>query len=293
MRHAGLPTPLELRPGRWLGSGRLRGLVLAVMALAASVLARPSTAVTAEPDYRIGPDDVLTVSVWDQKDLDQIVTVRPDGKISLPLAGEVQAAGLTVAELTAHLTGLYSRTVRAAQVTVGVREIKSRPVFLVGNVVRPGPMQLTHDMTVLQALAAAGGPTVTADLESAFVLRGDQKIPVNLHRMLQQGDAGQNIKLQPRDVVSVPSARSIYVQGEVRTPGPVKYTQDLTVTTAIAAAGGFTPLASPRRVTIKREAEGKNEILDVNVNDIMSDPAEYRDVPLKPNDIVSVPQRLF
>jgi polysaccharide export outer membrane protein len=293
MRDSSRRLTLSDRPSRWLVSGRLRCLSLAVTLLAASVVGGPWMATAAEPDYRIGPDDILAVSVWDQKDLDQIVTVRPDGKISLPLAGEVEAAGLTVAELTARLTTLYSRTVRAAQVTVGVREIKSRPVFLVGNVVRPGPMQLTHDMTVLQALSAAGGPTPAADLESAFVLRGDQKIPVNLHRMLQQGDTAQNIKLQPRDVISIPNARSIYVQGEVRTPGPVKYMQDLTVTTAIAAAGGFTPLASPRRVTIKREADGKNEVLEINVNDIMSDPAEYKDIPLKPNDIVSVPQRLF
>jgi polysaccharide export outer membrane protein len=180
--------------------------------LATSIVAWAVAAVAVEPDHRIGPDDVLAVSVWEQKDLDQIVTVRRDGKISLPLAGEVEAAGLTTAELTARLTTLYSRMVRGIQVTVGVREIKSRPVFLVGSVVRPGPIQLTHEMTVSQALAAAGGPTATADLESAFVLRGDQKIPVNLHRMLQQGDTAQNIKLQPRDVISIPNAGAVPVQ---------------------------------------------------------------------------------
>jgi polysaccharide export outer membrane protein len=261
--------------------------------LVVSVVVWPATATAAEPDFRIGPDDILTISVWDQKDLDQVVTVRPDGKISLPLVGEIEAAGQTVAELSSRLSTAYSRTVRGAEVTVSVREIRSRPVFLVGNVVRPGPMQLTHEMTVLQALAAAGGPAPTADLESAFLLRGGNRIPVNLHKMLQQGDTSQNVKLQPRDTIVVPTAGAVYIQGEVKTPGQLKYTQDMTVATAIAAAGGFTPMAAPKRVTVTRDAGGKKQVFRVNVTEILSDPDVAKDVPLKPNDIVVVPQRLF
>ena len=244
------------------------------------------------PDYRIGPDDVLAISVWDHKDLDQVVAVRPDGKISLPLVGETEAGGLTVSELAARLTTAYSQTVRSAQVTVSVREIRSRPVFFLGGVVRPGPMQLTQDLTILQALSLAGGPVATADLESAFVLRGDGRIPVNLLALLQKGDPTENLKLQPGDTIVVPNADAVYVQGEVKTPGPVKYVKALTITQAIAAAGGFTPLASSRRVTVSRTDGGKREVLRINVGDIMSDP-ESKDVLLKPNDVVTVPQRLF
>jgi polysaccharide export outer membrane protein len=250
-----------------------------------------STAAAAAPDYKIGVDDILTITVLDQKDLDQTVFVRPDGRISLTLIGEAEAAGLTVAELSTRLTTLYSRMVRGAQATVGIKEIRSRPVYLSGSVVRPGPIQLTQDLTVLQVLSAAGGPTPAADLESVFVLRGDKQIPVNLHRIMQRGDAGQNLRLQPGDTIVVPAAGAVFVQGEVRAPGQVKYVQDLTLSTAIAAAGGFTPLASGRRVSISREAGGKKEVFQVNVNDIMS--GDTKDVPLKPNDIVSVPQRLF
>jgi polysaccharide export outer membrane protein len=284
----------SLPAGRSLGWAAVRRLSLVLMTLAAAAATGQATAAwAAEPPFRIGPDDVLAVSVWDQKDLDQVVTVRPDGRISLPLVGEVQAAGLTVAELADRLTTAYSRTVRGAQVTVAVREIRSRPVFLVGNVVKPGPVQLIHEMTVLQALSAAGGPTPTADLESAFVLRGDQKIPVNLQSMVQRGDTAQNLKLQPRDTLVIPAAGSVYVQGEVKTPGQVKYTQNLTVVTAIAAAGGFTPLAQPKRVTVMRDSAGQKQVFRVNVNEIMSDPGARRDVPLMPNDVVVVPQRLF
>jgi polysaccharide biosynthesis/export protein len=247
--------------------------------------------VAAQPDYKIGVDDVLTVSVLDQKDLEQTVFVRPDGKISLTLIGEVEAAGLTVEALATRLSELYGRTVRGAQATVGIKEIRSRPVYLSGSVVRPGPIQLTQEMTVLQVLSAAGGPTPTADLESVSVLRGGKRIMVNLQRVIQAGDVAQNLRLQPGDTIVVPTAAAVYVQGEVRTPGQVKYAQDLTLSTAIATAGGFTPLASARRVTVSREAGGKKEVLQVNVNDIMS--GDAKDVPLKPNDIISVPQRLF
>ena len=268
-----------------------RSLTSAAVLLAGLAVGLP-TATAVAPDYRIGTDDVLAVSVWDQKDLDQVVSVRPDGKISLPLVGEMEAGGSTVADLAARLTTQYSKTVRGAQVTVSVREIRSRTVFFLGGVVRPGPMQLTQELTVLQALSSVGGPIATADLESAFVLRGQKRIPVNLLTILQKGDTSQNVNLQPGDTVVVPNADSVYVLGEVKTPGQVKYTKGLTVTTAIAGAGGFTPLASARRVMVVRGDGAKREVFRVKVNDIMSDP-DSKDVPLKPNDVITVPQRLF
>jgi polysaccharide export outer membrane protein len=246
----------------------------------------------AQSDYRIGTDDVLIITVLDQKELEQVVTVRPDGKISLPLVGDAEAAGLTVAELSSRLTTLYGRTVRGAQVTVGVKEVRSRPVYFAGGVVRPGQLQLTQELTVLQGLSAVGGPLPTADLESAFVLRGGQRIPVNLQEILQRGAMTQNLRLQPGDTVVVPTAGAVFVQGEVKTPGQVKYAKDMTIMMAIAGAGGFTPLASPRRVTVMRGEGAKKEVLRVNVNDIMSDP-EAKDFLLRPNDIVIIPQRLF
>jgi polysaccharide export outer membrane protein len=279
-----LPSPGDvMRPWRALA---------ALMACIAVLAVGLPAALAVGPDYRVGTDDVLAISVWDQKDLDQVVAVRPDGKISLPLVGEVEAGGLTVAELSSRLTTLYARTVRGAQVTVSVREIRSRPVFFLGGVVRPGPLQLTQDLTLLQALSSVGGPIAAADLESAFVLRGQTKIPVNVQMMLQRGDQSQNLRLQPGDTVVIPAADAVYVQGEVKTPGPVKYARGMTVVQAIAAAGGFTPLASERRVTVVRGDTAKKEVLRVNVRDIMSDP-EAQDVPLKPNDVITVPQRLF
>ncbi|MGH7391420.1 MAG: polysaccharide biosynthesis/export family protein [Candidatus Rokuibacteriota bacterium] len=273
---------------------RRRSVVLLLGAGAAVLAAVAHVGIAAETAaYRIGPDDVLQVTVWDQKDLDQTVFVRPDGKISLLLVGEIQAGGVTIGELTSRLTDLYGRTIRNAQVTVTVREIRSRPIFFLGGVAKPGPLQLTQALTLLQALSAAGGLTATADIESAYVLRGEKRIPVDFHRLMQKGDVSQNILLQPGDTVVVPVAEVVYVHGEVKTPGAVKFTRDLTVLKAIVQAGGFTPLASPGRVSLLRTEGDKKESVRVNVSEIMSNPGNVNDLPLRPNDVITVPQRLF
>src|SRR5262244_3282444 len=129
-------------------------------------------------DYIVGAEDILDVQVWDNKDLNQVVFVRPDGKTSLPLVGEIQAAGKTVQELQDYLTAMYSKTVKGAAVTVIIREIKSRPVYFLGGFGRPGALQLLRtDLTLLQALALVGGVTPAADADKGFVLRKDKVIP--------------------------------------------------------------------------------------------------------------------
>jgi len=265
-------------------------LVASLLVLAGSARA---SAQQAQQAYRIGTDDVLNISVWDQKDLEQTVFVRPDGKISLSLVGEIQAGGVTVGELSSQLTELYGRTIRNAQVTVTVREIRSRPVFFIGGVAKPGPIQLTQQLTLLQALSAAGGLAPTADTESAYVLRGDKRIAVDFYRLMQKGDVSQNIVLAPGDTIVVPVADVVYVHGEVKTPGAVKFTKDLTILKAIVQAGGFTPLASPGKVSLLRTDGDKKESVRVNVSDIMTNPGNANDLPLRPNDVITVPQRLF
>ncbi|MBI2216426.1 MAG: SLBB domain-containing protein [Candidatus Rokubacteria bacterium] len=244
-------------------------------------------------DYRIGPDDQLAVSLWDNRDVDLVVAVRPDGKISLPLVGEVQAGGLTVNELTASLTTAYRRFVEQAHVTVMVKEIKSRTVYFVGGVAKPGPYQLNRELTLLQAISVAGGLTSIADLESSFVLRGKEKIPVDFIKLLQQGDVSQNVVLAPGDTIVVPVAEVVYVQGEVKNPGIVKFDSELTLVSAIAKAGGFTPLAARNRVNLLRNSEEEKQSVQIDVREIMSRPDAVSDVHLKPRDILIVPQRLF
>jgi len=249
--------------------------------------------IPADKDYIIGPEDVLEIQVWGNKDLNQTVFVRPDGRTSLPLVGEIGVAGKSVQQLQDHLTNVYEKTVRGAVVTVIVKEIKSRPVYFIGGFGKPGVMQLTRELTLLQAISINGGVLPNADAEKGYLLRGDKRIPIDFNRLLQRGDLSQNPKLEPGDSVVVPLADSVYVNGEVKAPGAVKYTGDLTVLKALTQVGGLTPLASGSRVDILRGSAEKKERIRVDVDKMMRSPDENPDIRLQPNDIIFVPQRLF
>lgn len=275
---------------------RATGLALVVTMLLLSAL--PVPAQTPAPqaqdkDYVIGPEDILDIQVWGNKDLNQVVFVRPDGRTSLPLVGEIGVAGKTVQQLQDHLTNVYEKTVKGAVVTVIVKEIRSRPVYFIGGFGKPGVMQLTRELTLLQAISVVGGVLPNSDAEKGFVLRGERRIPIDFNRLVQRGDLSQNPRLEPGDSVVVPLADAVYVNGEVKTPGAVKYTGDLTILKALTQVGGLTPLAAGGRVDVLRGNAEKKERIRVDVDKMMRSPDENPDIRLQPNDIVFVPQRLF
>ena len=264
--------------------------------LALSLLLLPpggGSAMAAEEAFVIGPEDVLDIQVWDNKDLNQVTFVRPDGKISLPLVGEIQAAGKTVQGLSTDLVAAYGKTVKEPAVTVIVREIKSRPVYFIGGFGKPGPLQLTRDLNMLQALGILGGVLPAADAEKGYLLRGDKRIPINFETLLKRGDLSQNTRLEPGDTVVAPIADMVYVQGEVKGPGVVKYTNDLTVVKAITLTGGLTPLAASGRVDVVRVEGEKKVRIRIDLDKMLRAPEENPDMRLRPDDIIFVPQRLF
>lgn len=270
-------------------------LLVIVLALPQLAIAQspPAAPPQVDKDYIIGPEDVLDIQVWGNKDLNQTVFVRPDGRTSLPLVGEIAVAGKTVQQLQDHLGAVYEKTVKGAIVTVIVKEIRSRPVYFVGGFGKPGVMQLTRDLSLMQAISVVGGIVANADAEKGFVLRGDKRIPIDFNRLLQRGDLSQNPKLEPGDSVVVPLADAVYVNGEVKSPGAVKYTGDLTILKAITQVGGLTPLAAAGRVDVLRGSAEKKERIRVDVDKMMRSPDENPDIRLQPNDIIFVPQRLF
>ncbi len=278
-------------------TARLSSLLSLLFAIALfappAVMAQAPRPIQQDKDYIIGPEDILEIQVWGNKDLNQVVFVRPDGRTSLPLVGEIGVAGQSVQQLQDHLTNVYEKTVKGAVVTVMVKEIKSRPVFFIGGFGKPGVMQLTRELTLLQAISVVGGVVPNADAEKGFLLRGDKRIPIDFNRLVQRGDLSQNPKLEPGDSVVVPLADSVYVSGEVKAPGAVKYTGDLTILKALTQAGGLTPLASAGRVDVLRGNAEKKERIRVDVDKMMRSPDENRDIRLQPNDIIFVPQRLF
>ena len=174
---------------------------------ASSTSTVPDSAPGVGPDYRIGADDVLKISVWKEPDLSETLPVRVDGKISMPLLNDVAAAGLTPTQLAALLTERLKKFVADPRVTVIVTAMNSQKVYVTGEVTHTGSMALTPNMTVLQALASAGF-TQFADTKKIYILRienGQQrKIPVN-YKKLVRGDAlDQNIVLKPGDTIVVP-----------------------------------------------------------------------------------------
>jgi polysaccharide export outer membrane protein len=160
----------------------------------------------AGPEYVIGPDDTLHIAVWREADLTASLPVRPDGKISLPLLDDVQAAGLTPKQLADSITEKLKKYVADPRVTVVVTAINSKRIFINGEVLHPGPMPMLPSMTVMQALSSAG-LNQFAKIKGIYVLRTEngkqQKLPVNYKKLLK-GEIEQNYPLQPGDTIVVP-----------------------------------------------------------------------------------------
>jgi polysaccharide biosynthesis/export protein len=157
--------------------------------------------------YLIGADDVLLVSVWKEPDLTITLPVRPDGNISMPLLNDVPAAGFSPTQLAASITEKLKKYVADPRVTVIVTQINSQKVYVTGEVLHTGAIQLLPNMTVLQALADAGF-TQFANTKGIYVLRDEngrqQKIPVNYKRLVKGQAIDQNIILKPGDTIVVP-----------------------------------------------------------------------------------------
>ena len=279
-----------MRMGNW---NLLRCLVL-VSAIAAIAIT-PALAVA--KDYLIGVADVIAVSVLDNRELDAVATVNPGGKIALPLVGEVQASGLTAAELTQRLTDEYAKKVKSPVVTVSLREVNSYRFYFVGKVAKPGMYASRSEVTLLQAISIAGGILDGADLAQAYVARGKDRVPVDFVRLMRQGDLTQNITLNADDTIVLPDnpQHVIYVMGEVKLPGMLPFVKERnwTATKAVAAVGGFTQFAGKGRSYIIREDGGRKLMIPIDFNDLMKNPEAGKDVPLSAGDILVVPQSLF
>jgi polysaccharide export outer membrane protein len=172
--------------------------------------ARPavdSKTATGTSQFTLGSADVIRVNVWKNTDLSQTVTIGPDGFVSLPLLGDVHAAGMTANQLAQDLSSRLSTYVVNAQVTVSVVDIRSRQVYVTGQVGKPGGYPLIAPITVLQLIAQAGGLSTFANRKGIFILRGSkgelQRLKFNYVSAIH-GDEKQNITLQPGDTVIVP-----------------------------------------------------------------------------------------
>jgi polysaccharide export outer membrane protein len=246
-------------------------------------------------DYVVGPQDVLAVQLFDQPDLGGKYTVEADGTFSFPLIGRVTAGGLTLrnveSELRKQLANGYFTN---PQVTVAVEQYRSRRVFVMGEVRNPGPVPLTGGMTLIEALARAGSTLPSASGEIAIVRAqgtngptlptADRAADILRARIrdLESGSRNQNIDVRDGDTIFVPRAESVYVFGEVNSPGAYILQNDTTVLQALSLAGGVREDGAMNRITIVRLVNGVKSELKANLGD-----------PVKPGDTIMIPRKYF
>jgi protein involved in polysaccharide export with SLBB domain len=259
---------------------------------------------SSEP-FTLGPGDRVEIGLMGEAGSKVITLVGPDGKLYFDLLPGLDVWGLTLAQTKALIEKQYAQFVREPpKVSITLREVASRHVWILGRVQAPGLFPLAAPMTLLEAIAEAGGTmSLTsyrdqeatgvgeelADLKRSFVVRQGKCLPVDFGRLLLDGDLSQNIYLEPDDFVYFPSAvaRDVYVLGAVTEPRLVPYRPGLTVAGAVAGAYGTLKGAYLSHVAVVRGALAQPRLTVVDFKRVVR--GEAADVPLEPGDIVYVP----
>lgn len=248
---------------------------------------------------KLGRGDVLNVSVYDEPELNiNGIPIRPDGRISFPLVGDVIAEGLTVSELNDSLTTKLSRFILSPKVSVIVQNFNSQQFTIFGEVVKPGVYPLITDISITEALAGAGGlnkgqfratSVELADLTHAFIARQGEVLPVDFVRLIRQGDLRYDISLQSGDYIYIPSglSKEVYILGEVNNPMLFAFRENMPMSRTLAQAEGFTPDADLKRIHILRGSLTNPSVLMINFKEVLAGRA--KEVPLEPGDVIYVP----
>jgi polysaccharide export outer membrane protein len=251
-------------------------------------------------DYEVGPGDVLDVAVFGNDDLSRVPTVQTNGSITFPLLGEVQVAGLTIAEVQRKITNLLAKDYLVnPQVEVKVKEYQSQFVSVVGEVNSPGRKPIRGRMRLVDALLEAGGfkqsssgEVLIARSDGAFD-DGKKSITVRISGSATlQDQINLELPLRNGDIITALPKSYVTVDGEVNRPGRYAIESDLTVTGAISLAGGLTRFGSSDVKVRRTDPQGgKVSIVEVDIKDVRN--GKKPDVPLLPNDVVSVSRRVF
>jgi polysaccharide export outer membrane protein len=282
-----------------------RRLISAVLAILACVwLPLPGSAQAAD-EYIIGPNDVLTITVFASPELTNRYVVQTDGTFTFPLLGSVKAGGRSLQALEMEIRDRLGKGyLKNPQVGIAVEQYRSQRVFVMGEVRQPGGFEFTGVMTVVEALARAGSTTERASLEASVVRAtpgsrpnqaaaapgattplpnapNSQVITVDLER-LAKGDLSQNVTLMAGDTVFVPRADTVFVSGQVQTPGEVIIRKGMTVRQVLALAGGVTDRGSTGRIQVIRRVDGKDVTTAIQLQDLA-----------QPGDTIIVRERFF
>ena len=245
----------------------------------------------AQTDYVVGAQDVLTITVFGEAELSGKFTVEQDGTFTFPQIGRVKAGGSTLRAVEQELrTKLADGYLKNPQVSATIENYRSQRILIMGEVRSPGEYQLTGEMTLLSALARAGSTTPTASRDATIVRpRKDPKpgedaseiIKIDLAD-LQAGNMSLNVSLQDGDTINVLKAHSVFVAGQVKSPGAYAVESDTTVLQVVSLAGGLTDRGSDSRIRVQRTVKGKKVEIAVKLTDLVL-----------PGDTIIVRERFF
>lgn len=269
--------------------------------------AKASAVLQERQDYRLGPGDVVDISVFDIKELTRTLEISANGKITLPFINEVPAEGLTTQELEQSIARmLEAKVMKNPQVSVAIKEYRSQPIHLLGAVQKPGTYQVVRKLHLIDALSLAGGftdkagPRILLRKASAPGAHGAPTsagssgvLDIDVRQLLVDADATLNYPIEAGDVISVPLRvdKVFYVLGDVGKPGAYEFKdkdEEVRLSQAIATAGGLLRTAAVKEVTVVRaDLNGKKSYLTVNVQQVLN--GKRDDLALKPNDLVFVP----
>ncbi len=254
-----------------------------------------SAGIAATDTYRIGIDDDIEISVYGFDGLSVRQVVRPDGRIEIPVAGEIETLGLTPGELREQVARRLAGSFANPRITVVIRDYGSHRVNVIGQVQRPGPVTLGADRSLLRTLAAAGGLTERADLRGALLVREGAAQPVGLDKLLEKGDLTQNVALQPNDTVIIPDVtdRKAIVLGEVAAPQVVSLKGDVSVLEVVARAQGFKRSSAKSRVRVVRGGVVDPQVFKINADDVIGNGDVAQNMLLQDGDIVYVPKTVW
>jgi polysaccharide biosynthesis/export protein len=266
----------------------------------------PEVSGQAGQDYRVGGYDVLSITVYEEKDLSrEAVRVSADGYISFPLIGRLKVDNITTAEIEKLIAQKLAegKYLLDAHVSVMVNDYKSKKYLVLGSVKNPASYPLQAQERVLDGISKAGGLEFEKTGKKGMIIRTEnpntaheRKIVINfdLMSLLKGRDQISNIFLFDKDVLYVPPAEHFYIIGQVKQPGSHPITdREITLVEAISMAGGFTPIAARNRTRIIRVENGVEKIIEVQVDSITGAGKKIQDVVIQPNDIIFVPESFF
>lgn len=259
-----------------------------ILAVIGSIMLGMCSVVVAA-EYRLGPGDVVRVTVYENEDMTTEDRITEKGVITMPLMGQVHIAGLTkvAAEGAIQKALSENKLVKNPSVTVRVVQYRSQLISVVGSVVKPGNYAIDKNSSLLELLALAGGVAADGDDERVSIIRTESGVPtkvdVNTRTLLEKAHMGDNVEVVAGDVIFVPKAPMFYVYGEVHRPGAYRLQRDMTVLQALSVGGGLTPRGTERGIKInRRNDDGGSRIVEVLLSE-----------RLKPDDVITVKERLF